>query len=159
MLTTPNYISLLDGLFAGPVAGAFDPQLYGEFAIAPQTRLADLAAMYDTRVAAEDAEMTVAELLRQELAGDIEQGDRIPYGPIDLIVRSVDDDHQIVDVGLALEHTHAAAAADPIVPGPEGDHRAAAILARVVARDGRDAGRTATATARATARRHRLPSE
>ena len=34
VLTTPNYIGLLDGLFAGPVEGAFDPQLYGEFAIA-----------------------------------------------------------------------------------------------------------------------------
>ena len=47
---------------------------------------------------------TVAELLRRELAGDIEQGDRIAYGPIDLIVRSVDDEHAIVEVGLALEH-------------------------------------------------------
>jgi cell volume regulation protein A len=118
VLTTPNFISLLDGLFAGPVAGAFDPQLYGEFAIAPETRLADLAAMYDARVAPEDAEMTVAELLRRELAGDIEQGDRIPYGPIDLIVRSVDDEHRIVDVGLALEHTRRPPPQIPLFQGP-----------------------------------------
>ncbi len=118
VLTTPNFISLLDGLFAGPVAGAFDPQLYGEFAIAPETRLADLAAMYDARVAPEDAEMTVAELLRRELAGDIEQGDRVPYGPIDLIVRSVDDEHQIADVGLALEHTRRPPPQIPLFQGP-----------------------------------------
>jgi len=118
VLTTPNFISLLDGLFAGPVAGAFDPQLYGEFAIAPETRLADLAAMYDARVAPADAEMTVAELLRRELAGDIEQGDRVPYGPIDLIVRNVDDDHSIVDVGLALEHTRRPPPQIPFFQGP-----------------------------------------
>lgn len=119
VLTTPNFISLLDGLFAGPVAGAFDPQLYGEFAISPETRLADLAAMYDARVAPEDAEMTVAELLRRELAGDIEQGDRIPYGPIDLIVRSVDDEHRIIDVGLALEHTRRPPPQIPLFQGPK----------------------------------------
>jgi cell volume regulation protein A len=105
VLTTPNYIGLLDGLFAGPVEGAGDPQLYGEFAIDPETRLVDVAKVYGAAVAPADAELTVAELLRRELAGDIEQGDRIPYGPIDLIVRSVDEDHRIVDVGLALEHS------------------------------------------------------
>jgi cell volume regulation protein A len=119
VLTTPNFISLLDGLFAGPVAGAFDPQLYGEFAIAPETRLADVAAMYDAPVAPGDAELTVAELLRRELAGDIEQGDRIPYGLIDLIVRSVDDEHRIVDVGLALEHTRRPPPQIPLFQSPK----------------------------------------
>ncbi|HET7714071.1 MAG TPA: potassium/proton antiporter [Bauldia sp.] len=118
VLTTPNYIRLLDGLFAGPVAGAFDPQLYGEFAIAPETKLADLAAMYEAPVAPGDAELTVAELLRRELAGDIEQGDRIPYGPIDLIVRSVDDEHAIVDVGLALEHSRQPPPQIPLFQSP-----------------------------------------
>jgi cell volume regulation protein A len=118
VLTTPNFISLLDGLFAGPVAGAFDPQLYGEFAIEPETRLADIARIYDAPVAPGDVELTVAELLRRELAGDIEQGDRIPYGPIDLIVRSVDDEHRIVDVGLALEHTRRPPPQIPLFQSP-----------------------------------------
>lgn len=105
VLTTPNYIELLDGLFAGPVEGAFDPQLYGEFGISPDTRVMELAAMYGTPVHGDDGDLTVAELLRRELAGNMEPGDRIAYGPIDLIVRSVDEDHQIDDVGLALEHS------------------------------------------------------
>jgi cell volume regulation protein A len=105
VLTPPSYIALLDGMFAGPVAGASDPQLYGEFAIEPESKVADLAALYDVPIADGDGAMTIAELLRRELAGDIEQGDRVPYGPIELIVRAVDDDHQIVDVGLALEHS------------------------------------------------------
>jgi cell volume regulation protein A len=105
VLTPPSYIALLDGLFAGPVAGASDPMLYGEFAIEPDSRVADLAKLYDVTIPAGDGALTIAELLRRELAGDIEQGDRVPYGPIELIVRTVDDDHQIVDVGLALEHS------------------------------------------------------
>lgn len=104
VLTTANHIRLLDGLFAGPALGAGDPELYGEFAIAPDTRLTALAEIYETPVEAGDADMTVADLLRRELAGDIEQGDRIAYGPIDLIVRTVDDAYAILEVGLALEH-------------------------------------------------------
>ena len=118
VLTTPNYIGLLDGLFAGPVKGAFDPQLYGEFAIAPETRLIALATMYGAPLAPGDGELTVGELLRRELAGDIEQGDRIPYGPIDLIVRSVDDQHGIVDVGLALEHSRRPPPQIPLFQSP-----------------------------------------
>jgi potassium/hydrogen antiporter len=105
VITTPAHVRLLDGLFAGPVEGSDDPDLYGEFAISPDTLLPDLARAYDAPVADGDEETTVAALLRRELAGDIEQGDRIPYGPIDLIVRSVDDEHGILEVGLALEHS------------------------------------------------------
>jgi potassium/hydrogen antiporter len=104
IITSANHISLLDGLFAGPAEGAGDPNLYGEFVIAADTLLPDLARAYDLPVDPGDEERTVAELLRRELAGDIEQGDRIAYGPIGLIVRSVDDEHAIVEVGLALEH-------------------------------------------------------
>ncbi len=103
VLTPPSYIALLDALFAGPVAGASDPHLYGEFGIDPDTKVADLAGLYDVPVPDGDGEMSIAELLRRELAGDIEQGDRVPYGPIELIVRAVGEDHQILDVGLALE--------------------------------------------------------
>jgi len=105
VLTPPRYIGLLDGMFAGPVAGASDPQLYGEFSIDPQSSVMDLAKLYETPVQRGDEQLTIAELLRRELAGDIEQGDRVPYGPIELIVRNVDEDHQIADVGLALEHS------------------------------------------------------
>ena len=51
-----------------------------------------------------DEQLTVGELLRRELAGNIEAGDRIAYGLVDLIVRRVSEDHAIEEVGLALEH-------------------------------------------------------
>ncbi|MEQ8696934.1 MAG: potassium/proton antiporter [Bauldia litoralis] len=114
VLTTPNFIRLLDGLFAGPVEGAGDPDLYGEFSIGPDTSLAELATLYDLPMDKENGDITVGEMLRRELAGNIEHGDRVAYGRIDLIVRGVDDDHRIVEVGLALEQSTRAAPRIPI---------------------------------------------
>jgi potassium/hydrogen antiporter len=118
IITIPDYIGLLDRLFAGRAEGAGDPQLYGEFAIAPDTKLTDLAREYGAPVSGADIELTVAELLRRELAGDIEQGDRIAYGPIDVIVRSVNDEHGIEEVGLALEHSRAPQRKIPVFQTP-----------------------------------------
>ena len=118
VITTPEHIGLLDRLFAGPAEGAGDPRLYGEFGLAPDTILADLAKAYDALVAPGDEGLTVGELLRRELAGAIEQGDRIAYGPIDLIVRSVDDAHGIEEVGLALEHARARQPRIPVFQSP-----------------------------------------
>jgi len=104
VITTPEYVGLLDRLFARPAARAVEPELFGEFVLAPDTKLKNLAVAYGVEARAEDAELTVAELLRRDLAGDLEQGDRVSYGPVDIIVRHVNDDHEVEEVGLALEH-------------------------------------------------------
>jgi cell volume regulation protein A len=103
VITTPDYVGLLDQLFGGQTEGADDPRLYGEFLIDPATKIADLANAYGVKLLDSDEALTVAELLRRDLAGDIEKGDRVGYGPVDLIVRRVSDDHAIEEVGLALE--------------------------------------------------------
>jgi cell volume regulation protein A len=113
VITTPDYIGLLDRLFAGPAPGLDDPGLYGEFALQPETRLADIARTYPVTIAPGDEGLTAAELLRRELAGDIEPGDRVALGPVDLIVRQVSETHAIEEVGLAMEH---AAGARPHIP-------------------------------------------
>lgn len=105
VITTPEYVGLLDRLFGGRAPGSEDPTLYGEFALQPDIRLDDIARSYPVRVAAGDENLTVGELLRRELAGDIEPGDRISLGDVDVIVRQVGDDHEILEVGLAMEHT------------------------------------------------------
>ena len=43
IITTPRYLPLLDRLFAASSAGATDPRLYGEFALAPEAGLKDIA--------------------------------------------------------------------------------------------------------------------
>ena len=41
--------------------------------------------------------------MERELAGDLELGDRLPYGTVELIVRRTDDEHGVIEVGLAVE--------------------------------------------------------
>lgn len=118
VITTPDRVGLFDRLFAGPAEGAGDPRLYGEFGLSPETSLGDLGRAYGVAVADGDGGLTVRDLLRRELAGDIEQGDRIAYGPLDLIVRSVDDEHGIREVGLALEHVRARRPNIPVFQSP-----------------------------------------
>ncbi len=118
VITTPDYIGLLDKLFARPAAGADDPALYGEFGFGPDTRLADLAHSYPLTVAAGDAALTVGELLRRELAGDIEPGDRVALGAVDVVVRRVDDAHRVEEVGLSMEHVDEARPRIPLFQRP-----------------------------------------
>lgn len=103
ILTTSEYVDLLDRLFAGPTEGAADPALYGEFGIDPEAALGDIAAIYGATVPPDDTELTVRDFLRQRLAGDIERGDRVSLGPVDVIVRGVSDEHEIEEVGLSVE--------------------------------------------------------
>jgi len=81
VITTPEYVALLDRLFAGRAPGA-------------------------------DA------LLRRELSGEIEPGDRISVGAVDIIVRRVNDAHDIEEVGLAMEQMHPPLPQIPLFQSP-----------------------------------------
>ncbi len=103
IITPPRHVELLDQLFAGPAEGANDVDLFGDFSFPPDTRIADLGRLYGFVVGDEDEEATVAEILERNLSGDIEPGDRVAYGMVELIVRRIDDTHEIVEVGMAVE--------------------------------------------------------
>ncbi|HBN47860.1 MULTISPECIES: potassium/proton antiporter [Thalassospira] len=103
IITPPRHVELLDQLFAGPAEGANDVDLFGDFSFPPDTRIADLGRLYGFVVGDADEEATVAEILERNLSGDIEPGDRVAYGMVELIVRRIDDTHEIVEVGMAVE--------------------------------------------------------
>jgi cell volume regulation protein A len=117
ILTTPDYIDLLDHLFAGPAERAADPALYGEFVIDSEAQLAELTTISGAVIPADAREMTIRQYLRRELAGDIEQGDRVSLGPVDVIVRGVSDEHEIEEVGLAVDPEHPERPEMPLVRG------------------------------------------
>jgi cell volume regulation protein A len=118
VITTPEYVALLDRLFAGRAPGADDPRLYGEFALAPDTKLVDIARTYPMQIGPADENLTVGALLRRELSGDIEPGDRISVGMVDIIVRRVNAAHEIQEVGLAMERTAARPPRIPLFQSP-----------------------------------------
>jgi cell volume regulation protein A len=109
IVTATGYLPLLDQLFAGPAESAFDPQLYGEFLLDPDATLADVAKAYDTTVDETEAGLTLREFFQQRLHGNVEPGDRVRLGRFDLIVRAVDEAHDVVEVGLGVEPAAAAA--------------------------------------------------
>lgn len=119
VITTAPYVALLDQLFAGPAPEAAEPELYGEFAIDADTRLADMATVYPIVIPPGDDNLTVGEMMRRELAGDIEPGDRVPLGEVDIVVRRVNDDHEIEEIGVAMEHANVARPKIPIFQSPK----------------------------------------
>jgi cell volume regulation protein A len=118
VITTPEYVGLLDRLFAARAPGADDPHLYGEFALQADIRLSDISRSYPLELAPGDQQLTVGEFLRRELTGDIEPGDRVAVGAVDIIVRRVNEVHEILEVGLAMEQTRAAIPRIPLFQTP-----------------------------------------
>ncbi|MXN65598.1 potassium/proton antiporter [Stappia sp. GBMRC 2046] len=104
ILTSARQVPVLDALFAAPAEVAHDPALFGDFQLDPNAPLADVGAIYGFRVVTGDQGLTIRELMTRELGDDIEPTDRVPYGSIDFIVRQIDEEHGITDIGLAVEH-------------------------------------------------------
>jgi cell volume regulation protein A len=103
IVTNSRYVTLLDRLFAGPSDETSDPYLYGEFTLNPGARLADIADAYGATVDPVEARLSLKDFLRARLRGDIEVGDRVSLGAFDLIVRAVDQGHEILEVGLSVD--------------------------------------------------------
>ncbi|MBA5776894.1 potassium/proton antiporter [Stappia sp. F7233] len=104
ILTSARQVPVLDQLFAAPSQAAHDPALFGDFPLDPEAALSEIGAIYGFEVEAEDQGLTIREFMTRELADDIEPTDRVPYGNIDFVVRAIDAEHGIEQVGLAVEH-------------------------------------------------------
>jgi len=99
----PHRIPLLDRLIASPKPPEpGDLEFFGEFEVAPETPIDELAAFYGAAVREDKRGMSVRRFLEREFGDAIEVGDRISLGPIELIVRRLDDDRHIQEVGLAI---------------------------------------------------------
>lgn len=103
LLATPAQLPQLDKLFGKlKDEGAGDASLYGDFAIGPEATLKALSESYDLPHGEGDDKGTIGEMFRREFHSDLEIGDRLHLGPIDLIVREIRDG-QIQSVGIILE--------------------------------------------------------
>jgi len=99
-----RYPRLLDRLFAS--RSEVDPEdadFFGAFAVDPARPAADLEAAYAPGLGEQEQAMTIAELIRSRLNGQVEYGDRVSLGTIELIVRDVDEKGRATSVGIALE--------------------------------------------------------
>jgi len=103
LLVALNQVPLLDKLFGRMKENLEDDaSLYGDFIIGPEITIQSLREAYDLPLGSELDGSTVSELFRREFRLDLEEGDRVHLGPIDLIVREMREG-RIVTVGLSLD--------------------------------------------------------
>ncbi len=99
-----NYPRLLDRLFARrEKLTPDDEDFFGAFAIDPSQPAAALADTYGAIIAPEERGRTIAALLNDRLGGRAEFADRVTLGPIDLIVRDIDERGRVVEAGVSFE--------------------------------------------------------
>lgn len=79
-----------------------DEAVFGEFTFGGETRTGDLARMYDLPIPPPEQTLTLDDFMRRHLRGDIEEGDRLRLGEVELIVRALDGE-AIAQVGIELE--------------------------------------------------------
>jgi cell volume regulation protein A len=102
----PQQVRLLDKMFASPLSERDDRSFYGDFVLVPTARLGEVADSYGFKVSEDDRSLSVSDFLYREFDGKVEVGDRAPVGPVELIVRNLNESAEIVEIGLALEPTH-----------------------------------------------------
>lgn len=108
-----RYPRLLDRLFASKAdVDPEDEDFFGAFAVDPSRPADELSLAYGAMLSEAERRLSIEALIRERLEDRVEYGDRIPMGPIELIVRDVDDKGRITGVGLSVEP----APAPPRVP-------------------------------------------
>ncbi len=112
LFATPRVAELLDRLFAEPAhLSSKDQRYFGEFAIAPDQPVADLAMVYGLALPDAAADMTVGRWMQHRLGGRAGRGDRVLWQRIELVVRDADAQGMPTAIGLTLE------------PSPESNRR------------------------------------
>jgi potassium/hydrogen antiporter len=103
IFTAPAHLRLLDRLFASPLeVGSGDVEFWGDLSIEPTAAMGSLARAYGFDVPDDQAGMTIAAFIAKRLGGAAEVGDRLAFGPVELIVRAIDEGGRVTELGLAL---------------------------------------------------------
>ena len=106
LFARPERVPHLDRMFASPAPLAeADHRFFGDFALAPATQMKDLAASYGLVLPNEELTLTAAKWLARRLGYSPGVGDRVSLGEMELIVRALDWDDSISELGLAIEPT------------------------------------------------------
>ena len=102
LLAPPEKARALDHFFVNlPPLPRPDPRLLGDFFVPGSATLGALAEIYGLQVAADHAEVTLADQFNEDLKRPAKQGDIIHVGPIALLAHKVDGG-KVTTVGLQL---------------------------------------------------------
>lgn len=101
-----RHIKLLDRIYAGTPAGD-EREFLGDFSLPPDVLVDSVAERYGIPVPDDLVRKTLREAITTRLSGRAELGDRVALGPFELIVRDLDGEGQILEVGLLLDNPDA----------------------------------------------------
>jgi potassium/hydrogen antiporter len=102
LLAPPEKAQALDRFFMDlPPPAAPDPRLLGDFFVAGEVTLGELAAIYGLSIAPEAAAISLADHIAEEVKRRPKQGDIVPLGPIALLAHKVSKG-RVTSVGLRL---------------------------------------------------------
>ena len=132
IFVSDRYPRLLDRLFASRLSLASDDEeFFGSFTVDPDHLASEISAAYGADLREGEAGLTIAQLMRARLGGHAEYADRVPLGPIELIVRDTDDKGEIDSVGLSLEPQELAPSIPLLLTAGEIRDRLAGLVRRV----------------------------
>lgn len=104
IFAAPRRVPLLDRLFASPAELTLDDrELFGDFVLSPGAKFVDVGHAYGFEPAIAQPELTAGELLQREFGDTIGVGDRLVCGPVELVVRALDAEQRVREVGLVLD--------------------------------------------------------
>jgi len=121
MFVAPQYVRLLDRLFASPKKlTEDDAEFFGKFTLDPKKPLSALVEAYRLRSVPErHLDSSISEFMIHRLGGTAEVGDRVTCGDVDLIVRDVNTNGEIAEVGLAVDQAEGQAQIPLFLSGAE----------------------------------------
>lgn len=106
IFVSQRYPRLLDKLFASRAeVDPEDADFFGAFSVDPDRPAGELDAAYGIGLAPAEQALSVRALATARLGGHAEYADRVTLGPVELIVRDVDENGEILSLGLSLETT------------------------------------------------------
>jgi cell volume regulation protein A len=109
LLAPPEKAQALDRFFVNmPPPRELDPELLGDFFVPGTATLGALADIYGLQVAADHAEVALADFFSEQLGRVAKAGDIVGLGPIALLAHKVDS-NRVTTVGLRLAEPEAAA--------------------------------------------------
>ena len=94
---------ILDDLYSITPLPQANNVLFGDFPVEPSTTFQTLSDLYGLKIPPNIQNMSISEFMQNELT-DIEVGDRLSLGPIDLVVRSLDNG-VLTKIGLDIDPT------------------------------------------------------
>jgi potassium/hydrogen antiporter len=108
-LAPPERAQALDRFFVGVPPPRPDPRFAADFFVGGDATLGALAEIYDLTIAPDQAEMTLADHIAEELHRPPRPNDVLAIGPIKLVVQKVVDG-RAASIGLQLDEP------DPVTP-------------------------------------------